>query len=1211
MADGDEVAARLEADRKGLLDLTLRNPLLNFRPRSRSLEVVGESSAGLFRTLVVDGKAMSFLHDPRAAEPEDSSDGPTAEGEPAEPIPSPPPLLTDQGDLKLQTSLTAEGLEAKLLAIYLNARSSIEEQGVNTLHLALGMLRWFGEDASKALRAPLVLVPVDLERSSARDRFRLRHEGEEPGGNLSLAEKLLAEYRIELPPFPEDEPDLNGYYDAVASAVSGRDRWEVARDSAVLGFFSFGKFLMYRDLDAAGWPDDARPGDHPIVRSLLGVGFPGSTSPDDDGQPIADDPRIVVDADGSQARAIHDVAEGKTLVIQGPPGTGKSQTITNLVAGAIAEGRTVLFVAEKLAALEVVKRRLDSTGLGDACLELHSRKASKKAVLAELRRTLELGKPRVGPAEEDGRLLDEHRGRLDAYCEAINAPVGPSGIPPRDAIGELLRLADEVPLDDLPRPDLAGLVEWSGYDYRRRLGLVEQLQARLPSVGIPDHHPFRGSRRTILHPAEGETLRALLAEARQSVGKLREASDRLAGVLRLTAPGSKLEVEALLATARKAAQGVRLHGINPRDEEWSTRRGEARDLIEAGIKLARLRDRHDQTLLPEAWDQDLSEARRDLNLSGRHWWRFVDPTYRRANRRLAGLCRGEPPKGLEAKLGLLDDVIEARRHREAIARLGPVGARLFGPRWQGEATHWRGVAKVASWVTRLRTEARSGKVPSGLLDYLAEPVDIGTLHEATRATRAALDAFPVGLGRLDAFLVREEPLDGLAFVDLESRLELWATRGDTLKDLAAWNHSAEGCRRDELEGVVALAESWAGAAEHLSRAFRRRWFEGLLEVSRTGRPVLAGFDGRGHDREIESFRDLDRKALVHARAGAAMAHWRELPRRSGEGSLGILRREIEKKARHMPIRQLLARAGNAVQKIKPVFLMSPLSVASYLAPGQLGFDLVIFDEASQVRPVDALGALLRGGQAVVVGDSRQLPPTQFFDRLVGGEDGDDDYEPTTGDVESILGLFVAQGAPERMLRWHYRSRHESLIAVSNHEFYDDRLVVFPSPDADRREAGLVLRHLPGNAYDRGGTRTNPGEAEAVARAVMAHAAEESRKPIEARRTLGVAAFSVAQARAIVDRLERHRRDDPSREAFFAEGGAEPFFVKNLENVQGDERDVIFLSLGYGRTADGSMAMAFGPLNLEGGERRLNVLITRARVRAARSSPTSHLGGTWI
>jgi very-short-patch-repair endonuclease len=301
---------------------------------------------------------------------------------------------------------------------------------------------------------------------------------------------------------------------------------------------------------------------------------------------------------------------------------------------------------------------------------------------------------------------------------------------------------------------------------------------------------------------------------------------------------------------------------------------------------------------------------------------------------------------------------------------------------------------------------------------------------------------------------------------------------------------------------------------------------------------------------------------------------------------------MHKKRRHLPIRTLMEKAGRAIQAIKPVFMMGPMSVAAYVPPGSVAFDLVVFDEASQVKPVDAFGALMRARQAVVVGDSKQLPPTSFFDSVTRGEESTEAEEGTTasvGDMESILSLFLGRGAPERMLRWHYRSQHHSLIAVSNHEFYGSELVVFPSPGGSTRARGLRLRHHPDTVYDRGNTSTNPGEAKHVAEAVMQHARENPDL------TLGVVAFSVAQRDAIELQLERLRRADGSLEPFFSLDRREPFFVKNLENVQGDERDMIFISVGYGRAEGGYMPMSFGPLNREGGERRLNVLISRSRL----------------
>lgn len=276
-------------------------------------------------------------------------------------------------------------------------------------------------------------------------------------------------------------------------------------------------------------------------------------------------------------------------------------------------------------------------------------------------------------------------------------------------------------------------------------------------------------------------------------------------------------------------------------------------------------------------------------------------------------------------------------------------------------------------------------------------------------------------------------------------------------------------------------------------------------------------------------------------------------------------------------------------------MMSPISVARYLAPGALEFDVVIFDEASQVEPADAYGAIARGRQVVLVGDEKQLPPTNFFSRIEVGEGTPDDGEAfASGDLESILALGVVR-LPERnrcSLRWHYRSRHESLIEFSNARFYDGALRVFPSATRDRGAAGLSFRKVDDAIYMRAAGQNNPVEARAVAEAVAAHAIESPHL------SLGVGAFSQAHQRAVQDEVELLRRTsaDDRLERFFASHPTEPFFVKNLETIQGDERDVILLSLGYGADAEGRLTLNFGPLNRDGGWRRLNVLVTRARER---------------
>ena len=1200
MPNADAVASRLEADRKALLDLSLRNPLLNYRPRARRLDIVGELPAQVYRSLVVERKRMAFLPAPEPA--------PEGADEAVEAPQSPPTVQTVQDDLKLQTELPGDALQPRLLSIYYAARTSLEEQGVNTLFLALGMLEWAeASDPARRLRAPLLLIPVTLERSNARDRFRLRSSDEDLETNLSLTEKLKADFRIALPdPADDEELEVEHYFDEVLKAVGDQSGWTIDRGAIVLGFFSFGKFLMYRDLDDETWPEPCKPSRHPVLCALLDHGFTESASRFSDDEPIdshltPQESFQVVDADSSQTLAILDVNQGRNLVIQGPPGTGKSQTIANLIAEAIGREKTVLFVAEKMAALEVVKQRLDRVGLGDICLELHSQKASKKAILEELRRTLELGKPKLAGNEEDLRILLLTRDRLNAYCQAVNSPIGGSGVSPYRIFGELLRLSEQSQGISPPPLEIPNLVSWSRIDLRRRQSLVEELQARLARVGVPAQHPFWGSRRTVLLPTENDRLRDLIAEAQRSTAALREAGAGLAQFLHVPPSNSRTEAETLVRTARRIDKATKLHGVDVCRDDWVTHRVEIQRLVEAGLALADLHKRYDAALLPEAWNEDLQQTRRDLNAFGRSWWRFLSSVYRRAERKIASCFRSGPPRNIDDQLAIVDAIITAQGHREVMRRSEALGALLFATRWQGERSNWEALANLGKWIMQLHLDVRAKRLPNEILAFLATEPNLEGVESLLTAVKTTLGVHRDAVQRLAAFLefdaaarFRESvALEDRRFGEQSALFDLWASRLDTFSTLVGVNHLVERCRNEELGGVVAIAETWPEAGRHLVNTFDRQRYEALLNEAFRERPALAAFDGRGHEHGVHTFCDLDRQALRQNRARLASEHWQRLPRREGGGQLAILKREFEKKSRHLPVRTLLSRAGNAVRAIKPVFMMSPLSIAQYLAPGALEFDLVIFDEASQVKPVDALGAIVRGKQVVVVGDSRQLPPSNFFERLTGEEDEEDE---ATGDLESILGLFTAQGAPQRLLKWHYRSRHESLIAVSNHEFYDDRLVVFPSPDAGRKESGLVLRHLPDTVYDRGQSRTNPKEAEAVAQAAFDHARVQVTRPPDQRLTLGVAAFSMAQMDAIRDCIERLRSADPSCEEFFATTAVERFFVKNLENVQGDERDVVYISIGYGRTAEGDVAMSFGPLNSDGGERRLNVLITRARVR---------------
>ncbi len=1209
-----EIIDRIEISRKELLDLGLRNPLVSYRYlRGRGVEATDTDAESVFDVLVRKGRPISFL--PTAVqETSASSEEPELDDDfgPSRRKSSSKGSRRRTGRRTrnvLQTRESQAELQRRLLATYYTSNTLLQEQGVNTLFVALGMVTWYEADASDIeRRAPLVLVPVIVERESVRGGFTVKYTGEELGANLPFTEKAWEEFRVRLPALhdkedeDEDEVDLKDYFRGVSQAVKGLPKWSVDTTSVVLGFFSFSKLLMHRDLDATQWPTESGPQDNEIIRALFSEGFSEATPAFGDEERLDDhihprDVHHVVDADSSQALAILDVSRGRNLVIQGPPGTGKSQTITNIIAEAIGQGKKVLFVAEKMAALEVVKRRMDDLHLGDACLELHSHKTTKTAVLAELKRVWELGKPNTEGIEDDFKALARVRNELNRNFDAVNAPVGETGVTPFAAYGELLRIRQYLQNDViLPPLDVEGLASWSRSQFEEKREFVTDLQNSIERIGPLKEHPFWGSRLTT-PPISLDSLRRDIIQVSDLLDDLKRSYQPLAQAMKLNAPNDISQSKTLWATGKRVMDSPSVAGLNLHSAEWSNSRLELEAITGSGVAWTRLRAKYDAVLKHEAWGAGVEWMREGLSKGGL-MPRTLRPSYRRARKALAELCRGDVPSEREKQLELVNAIAQEGELARTIDRLAPVAEGAFGKQWRRRQTDWDAVSSVIGWLFDLYEDIDSGEIDPGVVDALDLCVDRSKFAKLSDEALAAMLAFERSADALEAALELDCPIRfgldaGLAGVPFDQQRQIlseWSGRIAELQDIIEVNIASAAATAAGLRPVVELAEEWSQAAQLLGFRFEQARYENILEHASRERRELSNFVRVRHEGRLDRFREIDIETMDHNRRRVAFAHWRSLPAREATGQLSILRREFEKKRRHKPIRQLIGLAGEAIQAIKPVFMMSPLSIATYIEPDSVGFDLVVFDEASQVRPVDALGALLRAKKVVVVGDDRQLPPTSFFDSATRADDDDFDDDNVTGDIESILGLMRSAGCPSRMLRWHYRSRHESLIATSNQEFYQNGLVVFPSPDTSRSEVGLQYHKVSDAVYDRGGSRANRREAEEVANAVMEHA------KLHPDLTLGVAAFSSAQMAAIRDQVELLRRQDDSCEGFFNAHPEEPFFIKNLENVQGDERDVIFISVGYGRDSNGQLSMNFGPLNREGGERRLNVIITRAKRR---------------
>ncbi|MCH9033566.1 MAG: DUF4011 domain-containing protein, partial [Planctomycetes bacterium] len=1196
------IEEKLASARRDLLELTTRTRLLDtprHRERSRTVEIEDERCDEIFRILAVEQKTMVF--DPREEEEDKLFDGELdedafefEEDNDADKLPA---RYTDN---RLQTPYTEHALHKRLLAMYHDARTYEEEHGVGILYLALGFLKWFDAKSSDRERhAPLILLPVTLERQSARKRFKLSFAGDDLTTNLSLQAKLKADFGLALPEVSDlDELTPSSYYKGVAEVVSGMSRWEIMPDDMQLGFFSFTKFLMYRDLDPANWPAQSSICDHSLVGSLLGDGFAGIASVTGDSEKIDAliDPAKtfhVLDADSSQALAIEEVMRGRNLVIQGPPGTGKSQTIANLIAAAVKDGKTVLFVAEKIAALNVVKRRLDNLKLGDMCLELHSHKAQKRAVLAELDRTLNLGKPRVSRIDENLRDLCRTRDELNAHVEQMHRLLEPAEITIYRLIGELVRLsAAGVKPPDF---ELSECTTWTRDDFRRKRDRLCDLVRCIGEIGNPSDHPWRGVGLEAVLPTD---VPRFAAQSGDIYGKLELAIDQaknLATAMGVDAPRTVGGIARLAKLAGSIASAPQADLSRLATSAWSERGNEVRQLVQAGKTLAESETTVSELVATVAWTSNLADMRRSLAAYGHSWFRVFNGEYRRANRELRGVLNGKPPRTVRARIELLDRIIAVRDARKLVEDQTELGREAFGAHFLGARSDWENLEAVAQWEQQ-QVDSPFANVFRRVLAAIRDRHELQTrinlltnqltevwppLKELVQSLQLDIDeAFGVsGLSRIET----------TALID---RLGQWASGADSPSNWISYRIRREAVVGEGLDELVQRMGHGDLAPGTAVDSYDIAYYSSLMRRCMAEIPALAHFRGGSHEQAIERFRRLDNERIEMARTEVALAHYMGIPRHAAEaGDLGVVRREIAKKRRLLPLRQLMGRAGRAVQAIKPVFMMSPLSVAQYLEPGSLTFDLLLIDEASQVRPVEALGAVARTSQMVVVGDDRQLPPTRFFSRFVeDGDENQDDEDFQTSDVESILGLCRAQNVPNRLLTWHYRSRHHSLIAVSNREYYDGRLYVIPSPSGVDDRLGLRFHHVKDGVYDRGGTSANRREAEEIARAVIEHAREDPEL------TLGVGTFSVQQRDTVRNEVERLRRDHPETEGFFREGGQEPFFVKNLETIQGDERDVVMISVGYGPDKSGAITMNFGPLSAQGGERRLNVLITRARRR---------------
>ncbi len=1186
----DEITKQIIWERK-LLDFSLRNNLINIRLGRRVIPFISFEIDHLEDHLQA-GENYQILPSPAKSkiEPGETGlyDSSLWKGN-LEKL-----VISELRNKKLRSYLTESELQNSLKFVYRTSRTAIEENGANSLFLVLGVLKWY--ESSKSVKprfAPILLLPVDIVRRGGLSGYIIRTRDEEIILNITLVELLKQQFSVNLSglnPLPKDDSgvDLKKIFATIRTCIRNMKGWDVVEES-MLGLFSFNKFVMWNDIHT----NASKMKENAIIASLMENRIQWQdTAPEIDAREIDKNLEpinfaIPVDVDSSQLEAVIESGEGKSFILHGPPGTGKSQTITNMIANALYKGKRVLFVAEKMAALSVVQNRLTKIGLDPFCLEIHSNKVTKSHFLAQLQKAIEVIHIQ-SPAEFEStsKQLFERRRKLIDYMEALHHSHA-SGFSLYDCITHYLSIqGDELSIDFSLLP---AITKNQLTDFCEK---IQELDTVFQITGHPQDHPLKG-----LEPYDTsiESSQKLQAGIRRFINLFTSITANrklLSNSLGISIPDNwdginwmgKISNQ-LLSIPYLNKTLLEIGGNTDLIEEW-------KDVVLFGRKRDQLQAELGKEYALQILEENaftLQQEWKDIEMK---WFLpkfFAKRSYLRKLRLYnTNLQAMQIPS-------LLEKLNAYQNNNKVIQEQSSELSSSFGFLGRKNKEKWNDIDSILkSLPTIYNTLSEYAAIVqqpfAEVLNQFANKISIdwNIFQQSNENTfKQLIDTS----SELNTVL---NEIKGLCYIQLpDNNLEMklpvllntWLTHFNMIKDWGQW------CiRKKELESlhltiVINYITDKHKSGSEAADAYMKGIYHQLALKTIDADETLRLFNGLLFEEMISKykqltvdFQELSKKELYCRLAAKIPSLTMEA---ASSSEIGILKRNISNGGRGTSIRRIIDQIPTLLPKLCPCMLMSPISVAQYIDLDAEKFDLVIFDEASQMPTSEAVGAIARGNALVVVGDPKQMPPTSFF-----SSSQVDEEEAELDDMESILDDCISLSIPSRYLTWHYRSKHESLIAFSNSQYYNGKLYTFPS--VDDRVSKVRLVQIDGT-YDKGRTRSNHAEAEAIVKEIL----NRLRIPEVPEKSIGVVSFSQVQQNLIEDMLieELNKYPELEEKAFQSN---EPIFIKNLENVQGDERDIILFSIGYGPDRNGNVSMNFGPLNNQGGERRLNVAVSRAR-----------------
>lgn len=1182
-----------------LLDLNIRNNLINVHLGGGLTQILTPDATSLWKAIsenshfnlvpvlsepVHDPHFLAYLHTPETV----------GEG---------PEELLKRHALQV---VSANGTPDKNL-IYLarKANTEIEESGCNPLFLAIGAIKYYdNEKAAKLgknyLLAPLILVPASLPRRKSGEFYTLDIDLDGLQFNTTAFEYFKRFYDLDFSAFnnlfsqKEETVDLQSIYNTIREKIASQSGWGLLENFVGISLFSFAHFVMWSDM--RNYRDEFLKNE--IVSSLVNgkkeLTIQDSYEPAQlDSKVPSDELAIPLSADSSQIAAITSALKGESFILDGPPGTGKSQTIANMIVNDMFHGKTVLFVAEKEVALEVVKSRLDKLGLGHFCLQIHSAKANKKDVLSQLEEALKFGTVKnPEDFEKEAERIDAERRSLNATLANLHQSKS-FFVSIYQAIVSFLEVEDYQGRYDTPEEYARKLKE---EDYLSARTKLKEIASYGHSIGGYHDNPFIAFQSLDYQLASRDALFQELPEFLKKIQAFKEAETPLfkKGLSYLLSSYSNLSSLADIFSDLRRNPDISYAYLD--NEEYHSKT----EAIAAYLKvcLAYSRKKEDIALLFNEKILTLDETK----WMDAYSYSAKQSFLKRLHGNLAILKALRPYALDKRKLRLdslsnyLENIHALKNGKKELAASDPF-CRFLYPNEENKTSgeietdlsKSLQTASIQSQISVLSPRNGNRKELYSYFISLGEKPELLHSNEISQYLSSYSE-----LRKANELLRSRYGFNFFANADsdlyLEKNLVLLKQALAQPGRLSEWNlflNTLDQAQSLLPEALLNGYKEGRYKEDELDPIFRASLFYEIISLG-LEEEKLGQLSSLKTDQEIALYKkELEHFATLSVEETAARVSYKypsSTINYAQSSSVFQLRKLCASGGRGRSLRGIFDECGDLIHTLCPCFLMSPLSVAQYLEPDKHEFDAVIFDEASQIPTSEAVGALARGKAVIIAGDPKQMPPTNFFTSSLFQELDANDDELAYDDLESFLDDCLALDLPEKPLEWHYRSHHESLIAFSNSKFYDNSLLSFPSPE--NQTSRVTFQNVQGH-YEKG-RGINKEEAQAIVKEVM----RRLRDPLLVHKSIGIVTFNEKQENLIEDLLQK----EFDRDVTLNENpGGESIFVKNLENVQGDERDVILFSITYGPDAKNKiMPLNYGPLSREKGERRLNVAVSRAR-----------------